>query len=157
MTGTLARSARLRPCTTRPQRPWCHAHENRSPNCLTASSWWSRAWCLRHSGGRAVSTTPAVARAGRMRGWGGSLKSACRAICSRPSLAAASSQLLLGTESMPRQRSVRAMTWKVWAENDDLLFEGSEAEAREYVAEHPDSSQVVLESPDGDSYRYQDS
>jgi hypothetical protein len=49
------------------------------------------------------------------------------------------------------------MTWKVWAENDDLLFEGSEAEAREYVAEHPDSSQVVLESPHGDSYRYQDS
>jgi len=48
------------------------------------------------------------------------------------------------------------MTWKLWAENDDLLFEGSEVEAREYVAEHPDSSQVVLESPDRDSYSYQD-
>jgi hypothetical protein len=47
------------------------------------------------------------------------------------------------------------LTWKVWTNDEDLLFEGTEAAARSYVLENfsvtPD---LVLESPDGDSYRY---
>ncbi len=48
------------------------------------------------------------------------------------------------------------MTWKVWADQE-LLFEGDEDTARQYVvASVPHDPEPVLESPDGDSYRYQD-
>lgn len=48
------------------------------------------------------------------------------------------------------------LTWKVWRD-EDLLFEGSEEEARKYIVERPpDTPEAVLESPDGDSYSYKD-
>lgn len=49
------------------------------------------------------------------------------------------------------------MTWKVWADAPNPLFEGDEAQARAYVVEQlSDSRDAILESPDGDSYAYQD-
>src|SRR6266700_3699037 len=49
------------------------------------------------------------------------------------------------------------LTWKVWANDQDLVFEGSETDARAYVVKHlSEIPDLVLESPDGDSYRYQD-
>jgi len=48
------------------------------------------------------------------------------------------------------------LTWKVW-DDEDLLFEGTETEARAYAIEQlPDSPALNLESPDGDFYRYRD-
>ena len=47
-------------------------------------------------------------------------------------------------------------TWKVWAENDDLLYESTEDEARAYVTGSQAASSLTLESSDGDPYRYQD-
>jgi hypothetical protein len=49
------------------------------------------------------------------------------------------------------------LIWKVWANDEDLVFEGSEVDARAYVVEHlSEIPDLVLESPDSDSYRYQD-
>jgi hypothetical protein len=49
------------------------------------------------------------------------------------------------------------LMWKVWADQDDPLFGGTEEEARAYIAVHlPECLDAVLESPDGDSYGYQD-
>lgn len=48
------------------------------------------------------------------------------------------------------------LTWKVWADQE-LLIEGDEGVARQFlVACLPHDPEPVLESPDGDSYRYQD-
>lgn len=48
------------------------------------------------------------------------------------------------------------VTWKVWSDQK-LVFEGDENKAREYLVEHVgDSSALVLESPDGDLYYYED-
>jgi hypothetical protein len=44
------------------------------------------------------------------------------------------------------------LTWKVWAENDDLLFEGTEDEARAYIVGSQAPSSLTLESLDGYSY-----
>src|SRR5712691_5400061 len=49
------------------------------------------------------------------------------------------------------------LTWKVWANDEDLLFEGSETDARAYVVDNlSEIPDLVLESPDGDSYSCQD-
>lgn len=47
-------------------------------------------------------------------------------------------------------------SWKVWLDYD-LLFEGDEEKARQYLREHvSDKPELTLESPDGDSYCYED-
>jgi hypothetical protein len=47
-------------------------------------------------------------------------------------------------------------TWKVW-DDEDLLFEGSEANARQYLArQQTNRPKATLKSPDGDLYRYED-
>jgi len=49
------------------------------------------------------------------------------------------------------------LTWKVWANDFDLMFEGNEAAARAFVVEHlPRIPDLVLESPEGGSYSYED-
>ena len=49
------------------------------------------------------------------------------------------------------------LTWKVWTNGSSPLFEGDEIQARAYVVEKlAESKDAVLESPDGDSYAYQD-
>ena len=48
------------------------------------------------------------------------------------------------------------LTWKVWTDAPNPLFEGDQAQARAYVVENlAESKDAVLESPDGDSYAYQ--
>jgi hypothetical protein len=49
------------------------------------------------------------------------------------------------------------LTWKVWTDDDKPVFEGTEEQARAYIVGHlPGCLVAVLESPDGDSYGYQD-
>jgi len=49
------------------------------------------------------------------------------------------------------------LTWKVWANDQDVLLEGSEPDARAFIVDNLSATtDLVLESPDGDSYRYQD-
>lgn len=48
------------------------------------------------------------------------------------------------------------LTWKVWSDQE-LLFEGPEDKARQYLIEHvSDHPELVLESPDGDLCWYAD-
>jgi len=48
-------------------------------------------------------------------------------------------------------------TWKVWTDDDKPVFEGTEEQARAYiVGSLPGCLDAVLESPDGDSFGYQD-
>jgi hypothetical protein len=47
--------------------------------------------------------------------------------------------------------------WKVWTNDYDLLFEGTDDDAREYVRQRfAVTPGLTLESPDGASYSYQD-
>lgn len=49
------------------------------------------------------------------------------------------------------------LTWKVWTDDDTPVFEGTEEQARAYIVNRPPRClDAVLESPDGDSYGYQD-
>ena len=49
------------------------------------------------------------------------------------------------------------LTWKVWTDDDKPVFEGTEEQARAYIIGHlPGFLDAVLESPDGDSFGYQD-
>ncbi len=49
------------------------------------------------------------------------------------------------------------LTWKVWTDDNEPVFEGAEDEARTYITGRlPNRPEAVLESPDGDSYSYQD-
>jgi len=49
------------------------------------------------------------------------------------------------------------LTWKVWTDEDNPVFEGTEEQARAYIVRHlPGCRDAVLESPDGESYGCQD-
>jgi hypothetical protein len=49
------------------------------------------------------------------------------------------------------------LTWKVWTDDDKPVFEGTEEQARAHIVGHlPGCLDAVLESPNGDSYGYQD-
>jgi hypothetical protein len=49
------------------------------------------------------------------------------------------------------------LTWKVWTDDDKPVFEGTEEQARAYIVSRlPGCLDAVLESPDGDSFGYQD-
>jgi hypothetical protein len=49
------------------------------------------------------------------------------------------------------------LTWKVWIDDNEPVFEGTEEQARAHItarlANHPEA---VLESPDGESFGYRD-
>jgi hypothetical protein len=49
------------------------------------------------------------------------------------------------------------LTWKVWTDDDSPVFEGTEEQARAHIIGHlPGRVDAVLESPDGESFGYQD-
>ena len=49
------------------------------------------------------------------------------------------------------------LTWKVWTDDDSSVFEGTEEQARAYIVDHPPGClDAVLESPDGESFGYED-
>jgi hypothetical protein len=49
------------------------------------------------------------------------------------------------------------LTWKVWTDDSEPVFEGTKEQARAYVTGLvPDRPEAVLESPDGESFGYQD-
>jgi hypothetical protein len=49
------------------------------------------------------------------------------------------------------------LTWKVWTDDDNPVFEGTEEQASAYIVRHLRGClDAVLESPDGDSYGLQD-
>ena len=49
------------------------------------------------------------------------------------------------------------LTWKVWTDDNEPVFEGTEDQARRYLSGRlADRPEAVLESPDGESFGYQD-
>jgi hypothetical protein len=49
------------------------------------------------------------------------------------------------------------LTWKVWTDDDKPVFDGTEEQSRAYTAgDQPGCLDAVLESPDGESFGYQD-
>ena len=49
------------------------------------------------------------------------------------------------------------LTWKVWTDDNEPVFEGTEDQARAYLSGRlADRPEAVLESPDGESFGYQD-
>jgi hypothetical protein len=48
------------------------------------------------------------------------------------------------------------LTWKVWTDDNEPVFEGTEDQARTYLSGRlADRPEAVLESPDGESFGYQ--
>ena len=49
------------------------------------------------------------------------------------------------------------LTWKVYTDDNEPVFEGTEDQARTYLSSRlADRPEAVLESPDGESFGYQD-
>jgi hypothetical protein len=49
------------------------------------------------------------------------------------------------------------LTWKVWTDDNEPVFEGTEDQARTYLSGRlAGRPEAVLESPDGESFGYQD-
>lgn len=62
-----------------------------------------------------------------------------------------------GSVLLSARKGLLMPTWKVWTDAREPVFEGDEEEARTYFVEYfANSKDAALESPDGDSWAYQD-